>query len=129
MKDWTPSWKSFERNSARTCMSTWWVCDALSGGRFLFGIGAGWNAEELENHGVAFEQRWKVTRECVLAMKKCWTEKAAEYHGAFIDFAPAWVEPKPVQKPHPPILIGASRCRSSAQRRAERSWSSSRSSE
>ncbi len=82
--------------------------DVLSGGRFLFGIGAGWNAEELKNHGVAFEQRWKVTRECVLAMKECWTRKDAEYHGEFIDFEPGWVEPKPVQKPHPPILIGAS---------------------
>ena len=82
--------------------------DVLSGGRFLFGIGAGWNAEELETHGVAFEQRWKVTRECVLAMKACWTEKEAEYHGEFVDFEPSWVEPKPVQKPHPPVLIGAS---------------------
>ncbi len=82
--------------------------DALSGGRFLFGIGAGWNAEELENHGVAFEDRWKVLRECVLAMKQIWTAKDAEYHGEFIDFGPVWSEPKPTQKPHPPILIGAS---------------------
>jgi probable F420-dependent oxidoreductase len=82
--------------------------DALSGGRFLFGVGAGWNAEELENHGVAFGDRWKVLREHVLAMKACWTEKDAEYHGRFVDFDPVWVEPKPVQKPHPPIYIGAS---------------------
>ncbi len=82
--------------------------DSLSGGRFLFGVGAGWNAEELENHGVAFGDRWKVLREHVLAMKACWTEKDAEYHGKFVDFDPVWVEPKPVQKPHPPIYIGAS---------------------
>jgi probable F420-dependent oxidoreductase len=82
--------------------------DVLSKGRFLFGIGAGWNAEELENHGVRFEDRWKVTRESVLAMKRCWTEKTAEYRGEFIRFEPSWVEPKPVQRPHPPVLIGAS---------------------
>ena len=82
--------------------------DSLSGGRFLFGVGAGWNAEELENHGVAFADRWKVLREHVLAMKQCWTEKDAEYHGDFVDFDAVWVEPKPVSKPHPPVLIGAS---------------------
>lgn len=82
--------------------------DALSGGRFVFGIGAGWNAEELENHGVAFEDRWKLLRECVLAMKQIWTSEAGEYHGEFVDFAPVWSEPKPAQRPHPPILIGAS---------------------
>lgn len=82
--------------------------DSLSGGRFLFGVGAGWNAEELENHGVEFGDRWKVLREHILAMKACWTEKDAEYHGQFVDFDPVWVEPKPVQKPHPPIYIGAS---------------------
>jgi probable F420-dependent oxidoreductase len=82
--------------------------DSLSGGRFLFGIGAGWNAEELENHGVAFADRWKVTREHVLAMKACWTEKDAEFHGEFVDFDPVWVEPKPVSRPHPPVFMGAS---------------------
>jgi len=81
--------------------------DSLSNGRFLFGIGAGWNAEELENHGVAFPDRWKVLRESVLAMKECWTQKDAAYHGQFVDFDPVWVEPKPARKPHPPILIGA----------------------
>jgi probable F420-dependent oxidoreductase len=81
--------------------------DSLSNGRFLFGIGAGWNAEELENHGVAFGDRWKVLRESVLAMKQCWTEKDASYHGKFVNFDPIWVEPKPATKPHPPILIGA----------------------
>jgi probable F420-dependent oxidoreductase len=82
--------------------------DTLSNGRFLFGIGAGWNAEELENHGVRFEDRWAVTREHILAMKECWTKKDASFHGKFVSFDPVWVEPKPVQKPHPPILIGAS---------------------
>jgi probable F420-dependent oxidoreductase len=81
--------------------------DSLSHGRFLFGIGAGWNAEELENHGVAFGNRWKVLRESVLAMKACWTEKDASYQGEFVKFDPVWVEPKPARKPHPPILIGA----------------------
>jgi probable F420-dependent oxidoreductase len=82
--------------------------DSLSGGRFLFGIGAGWNAEELENHGVSYENRWKVTRECILAMKAIWTQKDGEFHGEFIDFDPVWSEPKPVSQPHPPVLIGAS---------------------
>ena len=81
--------------------------DSLSHGRFMFGIGAGWNAEELENHGVAFGNRWKVLRESVLAMKACWTEKDASYQGEFVKFDPVWVEPKPARKPHPPILIGA----------------------
>jgi probable F420-dependent oxidoreductase len=82
--------------------------DSLTGGRFLFGIGAGWNAEELENHGVDFKERWKVCRESILAMKACWTQKDAEFHGQYFDFDPVWVEPKPVQRPHPPIMIGAS---------------------
>ncbi len=82
--------------------------DELSGGRFLFGIGAGWNAEELENHGVRFEERWAVLRECVLAMKQVWTEKDAEFHGKYIDFDPVWSDPKPAAKPHPPIYVGAS---------------------
>lgn len=81
--------------------------DSLSDGRFLFGVGAGWNAEELEDHGVDFKQRWKVLKESVLAMKECWTKEQPEYHGQFIHFDPAWVEPKPVRKPHPPVYIGA----------------------
>ncbi len=82
--------------------------DSLSRGRFLFGVGAGWNAEELENHGVAFADRWAVLEEHIKAMKACWTEKDAEFHGEFVNFDPIWVEPKPARKPHPPILIGAS---------------------
>ena len=81
--------------------------DAISNGRFLFGVGGGWLAEELENHGVAYQDRWKVLREYVLAMQACWTRKEAEFHGEFVDFDPVWVEPKPVSKPHPPVYIGA----------------------
>jgi probable F420-dependent oxidoreductase len=80
--------------------------DVLSNGRVIFGIGGGWNAEEMENHGTVFKTRWKLLRERVLAMKKIWTEDAAEYHGEFVDFDPIWSWPKPVQKPHPPILLG-----------------------
>lgn len=80
--------------------------DFLSGGRFLFGIGGGWNLEEMENHGTRPTLRWKILRERVLAMKEIWTKDAAEYHGDFVDFDPIWSWPKPVQKPHPPILVG-----------------------
>ncbi len=61
----------------------------------------------MENHDLAYKDRWKVLRECVLAMQACWTEKDAEFHGEFVDFDPVWVEPKPVSPPHPPIFIGA----------------------
>ena len=82
--------------------------DSLSGGRFLFGVGAGWNREELENHGVQFGDRWSVLREHILAMKAMWTQKDAEFHGKWVNFDPVWVEPKPAHKPHPPVFIGAS---------------------
>jgi probable F420-dependent oxidoreductase len=80
--------------------------DLLSGGRVLFGIGAGWNREEMENHGTDPDQRWKLLRERVLAMKAIWTEDEAEFHGRFVSFDPIWSWPKPAQKPHPPILVG-----------------------
>jgi len=80
--------------------------DHLSNGRVLFGIGGGWNAEEMENHGTAFATRWKCLRERVLAMKEIWTKDEAEFHGDFVDFDPIWSWPKPVQQPHPPILMG-----------------------
>lgn len=80
--------------------------DVLSGGRFLFGVGAGWNAEEMENHGTAYRTRYRLLRERVLAMKEIWTKEAAEYHGRFVDFDPVWSWPKPVQKPHPPVVLG-----------------------
>ncbi|MEZ5596278.1 MAG: LLM class F420-dependent oxidoreductase [Pseudomonadales bacterium] len=82
--------------------------DVLSGGRVLLGIGAGWNAEEMANHGVAFSDRWKVTRERVEAMRAIWTHDAPEYHGQFVDFDPLWSFPKPVQAGGPKILLGAS---------------------
>ena len=80
--------------------------DVLSGGRFLFGIGGGWNAEEMENHRTVYATRFKRLREQVLAMKQIWTQDAAEYHGQFVNFDPIWSWPKPAQKPHPPVLLG-----------------------
>ncbi|HYM14705.1 MAG TPA: LLM class F420-dependent oxidoreductase [Dehalococcoidia bacterium] len=80
--------------------------DFLSGGRVLFGIGGGWNVEEMENHGTAAPTRWRVLRERVLAMKAIWTEDEAAYHGSYVDFDPIWSWPKPARKPHPPVMIG-----------------------
>lgn len=80
--------------------------DHLSNGRLLFGIGGGWNLEEMENHGTRPAVRWKVLRERILAMKEIWTKDEAEYHGQYVDFDPIWSWPKPVRKPHPPIVIG-----------------------
>jgi probable F420-dependent oxidoreductase len=80
--------------------------DQVSAGRFLFGIGVGWNQDEMENHGTVFETRAKLTRERIEAMKEIWTKSKAEYHGEFVDFDPMMAWPKPVQKPHPPILVG-----------------------
>jgi probable F420-dependent oxidoreductase len=79
--------------------------DFISGGRFLLGIGAGWNLEEMENHGTNPPQRWKLMREQILAMKAIWTQDEAEFHGRFVNFDPIWSWPKPIQKPHPPILL------------------------
>ena len=80
--------------------------DFLSGGRFLFGIGGGWNEDEMENHGTKPTLRWKILRERILAMKEIWTNDEAEFHGQFVNFDPIWSWPKPAAKPHPPILIG-----------------------
>ncbi len=80
--------------------------DRLSNGRFIFGIGGGWNAEEMEHHGTPFGKRWRVLRERILAMKKLWTEEEAEFHGEHVNFDKSWAHPKPVQTPHPPILMG-----------------------
>ena len=80
--------------------------DQLSNGRLLFGIGGGWNAEEMENHGTPFNRRWKILRERIEAMKEIWANEEAEYHGEFVNFDPIWSHPKPAQKPHPPILLG-----------------------
>ena len=80
--------------------------DRISGGRVIFGIGGGWNAEEMENHGTEFKQRWRVLRERTLAMKAIWTSDEPEFHGEFVRFDKLWSYPKPVQRPHPPIVMG-----------------------
>ncbi len=80
--------------------------DMLSNGRFIFGIGGGWNAEEMANHGTQYRRRWRVMRENILAMKEIWTQNEAEFHGRYVSFDKIWSYPKPVQKPHPPIIMG-----------------------
>jgi len=82
--------------------------DHVSEGRFLFGIGGGWNKEEMADHGTDFSTRWKLLRERVEAMKTIWTQDVSEYHGEMVDFGPMWSWPKPVQKPHPPVILGGS---------------------
>ena len=80
--------------------------DQVSGGRFVFGVGNGWNQDEMENHGTTFATRHKRARENIEAMKEIWTKSKAEYHGEFVNFDPMMTWPKPVQRPHPPILVG-----------------------
>ncbi|HXA26593.1 MAG TPA: LLM class F420-dependent oxidoreductase [Acetobacteraceae bacterium] len=80
--------------------------DQVSGGRFLFGIGIGWNAEEMEDHGTVFTTRAKLVRERVEAMKLIWTKTKVEYHGELVNFPEMMAWPKPVQKPHPPVIVG-----------------------
>ncbi|MGA8756251.1 MAG: LLM class F420-dependent oxidoreductase [Stellaceae bacterium] len=80
--------------------------DQISKGRFLFGIGCGWNAEEMEDHGTVYETRTRKMREQVEAMQEIWTKDVAEYHGQIVDFPAMNSWPKPVQKPHPPVIIG-----------------------
>ena len=80
--------------------------DQLSQGRFLFGVGNGWNQDEIENHGTAFESRHKLARERVEAMKEIWTQEEPEYHGEFVNFGKMKQWPKPFQEPHPPIIVG-----------------------
>jgi probable F420-dependent oxidoreductase len=80
--------------------------DRLSGGRFIFGIGAGWNEDEMNNHGVQFADRFNQMGDYVKAMKTLWTKDEAGYHGKFAKFDPVWSWPKPHQKPHPPIILG-----------------------
>ena len=81
--------------------------DMISNGRVILGIGAGWNREEMENHGANFKQRWAIVREKVLAMKQIWTQDNAEYHGEHVNVDAIWSWPKPVQPGGPPIWIGA----------------------
>ena len=80
--------------------------DQVSKGRFLFGIGCGWNAEEMEDHGTVYETRTLKMREQIEAMKEIWSKDKPEYHGKIVDFPPMQTWPKPVQKPHPPIIVG-----------------------
>ncbi len=80
--------------------------DLLSGGRFLFGVGGGWNREEMEDHGTDPRTRFRLLRERVLAMKAIWTQEEAEFHGEFVDFDRLWSWPKPVRRPHPPVIVG-----------------------
>ena len=80
--------------------------DVLSGGRVLFGVGVGWILEEIKNHGVNPTQRWAVQKERVQAMRAIWTDQQAEFHGEHVDFDPIYSWPKPVQHPHPPVLVG-----------------------
>jgi len=80
--------------------------DQLSGGRFQFGVGAGWNREEMENHGTDPGRRFGVMRERIEAMKAVWTADEASYHGRYVNFDRIWSWPKPAQRPHPPIIVG-----------------------
>ncbi len=80
--------------------------DRVSGGRFLFGVGAGWNAEEMRTHGTDFAKRFGIMRERVEAMKMIWREEEASYSGRYVEFERIWSWPKPVQQPHPPVLVG-----------------------
>ncbi len=82
--------------------------DLLSGGRVLFGVGVGWNVEELANHrpDIAWRQRYRACEESVAALRACWTTDDSEFHGEFFDFDAVWSFPKPVQRPHPPVLLG-----------------------
>lgn len=80
--------------------------DRLSEGRFIFGIGGGWNTEEMGDHGTRFRSRWRLLRERILAMKEIWTSDEPEFHGEFVNFDKMWSYPKPIQQPHPPIIMG-----------------------
>ena len=80
--------------------------DQISGGRFLFGVGAGWNADEMANHGTVFKQRNQIMTERIAAMREIWTKSKASYDGEHVKFGPMMTWPKPVQKPHPPIYVG-----------------------
>ena len=80
--------------------------DTMSGGRFVLGLGGGWNREEMAQHGTRYEDRFKILRERVLAMKALWTEEEAVFNGDFVKLEKSWAYPKPVQRPHPPILLG-----------------------
>lgn len=94
-----------QRDPIQTAKSVATV-DRLSNGRFIFGTGVGWNQDEIENHGTNFKTRLSLTRERIQAMREIWTQSKAEFHGKYVDFDPIMTWPKPVQHPHPPILVG-----------------------
>jgi probable F420-dependent oxidoreductase len=94
-----------ERHPITTAKETASV-DHISGGRFEFGVGAGWNREELANHGTDPRTRMRLFKERVEAIKEIWTHEEASYHGEFVNFDRIWSYPKPVQRPHPPVLVG-----------------------
>lgn len=94
-----------QRDAIQTAKSVATV-DQLSNGRFIFGVGVGWNQDEIENHGTHFKTRISASRERVEAMQQIWTQSKAEYHGKYVDFDPMMTWPKPVQTPHPPIWMG-----------------------
>jgi len=94
-----------QRDAIQTAKSVASI-DQLSRGRFLFGVGAGWNAEEMADHGTEFKDRGEVMRERIEAMRAIWTEAKPQYRGRFVNFGPMMTWPKPVQKPHPPVLVG-----------------------
>ena len=81
--------------------------DRVASGRVILGIGAGWNAEEMANHGTPFKRRWGILRERVLAIREIWSRDVAQFHGQFVDFEPLWSWPKPVQNPGPKVLLGS----------------------
>ncbi len=80
--------------------------DMMSNGRFVLGMGGGWNVDEMEHHGATYKTRFAIVKEHVLAMKALWTEEAGSFHGEHVSFEKSWAYPKPVQKPHPPLLMG-----------------------
>ena len=94
-----------QRDTIQTAKLVAWI-DHVSGGRFLFGIGGGWNQDEIESHGTVFTTRFKKMREQVEAMKEIWTKSEPEYHGEIVQVPKMRTWPKPVQKPHPPIIVG-----------------------
>jgi probable F420-dependent oxidoreductase len=81
--------------------------DVLSGGRLVFGVGFGWNQQEMANHGVDPSRKRSITREHMLAVRRLWTDDVASFEGDFVRITPSWIEPKPVQQPNPPIFLGA----------------------
>ena len=94
-----------ERDPITTAKETASI-DLISGGRFVFGVGAGWNIEELRDHGTDPKTRGALLDERIEAIKALWTAEPAEYHGKYVDFDPSYSRPKPIRQPHPPIFIG-----------------------